>query len=1371
MPDTTADRPVAPGVDSLVSYVPPAVARLYEQRSDPLTAPRADRGPAAALFADITGFTALTERLAGQGPQGVEQLSHLLNEYFGRLVDEVNAHGGEVVKFAGDGLLAVWRADVEDLRTVTHRAAQCGLAVQTRFRGYETGSGEPLELTIAIGAGEMVAAHVGGVEGRWEFLTTGDPMVQVGVAEEHASPGTVVLAPPAWALVEADCGGQPLPNGAVRLYELREPLPLRAADPPPRSPQAEAALRGYLPAAILARVAAGHSGWLAELRRLTVLFLNVAGLDGTGPDPLAPLQRSMETIQRVLGRYEGTINKLMVDATGTACVAAFGLPPLAHEDDPSRAVHAALDLRTALHDLGFTCAMGIASGQAFCGPVGGERRREYTMIGDVVNLAARFMQAAGDDVWCDAATHQATRNQFAYDALPHFAVKGKVDAVPVYRPARAAGGTRARRVSAAGTGPLVGRRTELEAIRARLDAVQARRGGVLTIEGEAGIGKSRLVDELVRQARDAGATCLEGAADAVEQTTPYHAWRPIFTNLLNGDGAADGTVPAARLDQRLADAGAELQGLAPLLNSVLPLGLADNDLTEHMTGQLRAENTHLVLAGLLRAHAQVVRLVIVLEDAHWMDSASWALAVHVHRTLPEVLVVLVTRPYTDHTPGEFTQLVGGRDAHRLPLEPLPVRDTLQLVCARLSVRGLPAEVERLIDERAQGNPFFSEELAYALRDAGYLRIANGACTLAPEAENLRELALPDTVQGVVTSRIDRLTPTQQLALKAASVIGRVFAFRVLRDIYPVESDRSLLHEYLEALHTLDLTPIETPEPDLTYIFKHIITQEVAYNLMLQAQRQQLHRAAAEWYERTYAQELSPYYALLAHHWRNADAHAQALTYCARAGEQALQKGAFQEAVHFFTQALDMDSAEGEATGGTKVQRAKWERYLAEAYLTLGQLGEALAHTTRAMRLLGTPLPERPVGRLAMLASQVLRQAGHRLRRRPHPARTPEARERAQEVARNCALNTEMHYFRGDILPFLVSTVVGVNGADRSGDPRERLRTYAGSCMVLGALRLHRAVEHYSRLADAVADQVADPIARGYANMARSVYYLGHADWDRTHACLDRCLEAFTQLGHARYWGNSLSVRTLAHLMQGAYPLAHDSTEALIAVARQLAGDENYARALIHHGHRLYCIGADWDESARFLTDGADRLGSEGDRVHLVRARGLLALIHLRQGQPYQAMAAADAALALVPRSTPSPTIAFGLGAIAQVYLGLWEAGDTAAGPKARAVCSTMHKTVGKFRAAQAETYLCSGWARWLAGKHAAARRHWERARVAADTAQMPRERAAAHRMLGRHLPHEDAARRGHLEEACAIFERIGAQDDLARARAELDAGS
>jgi class 3 adenylate cyclase len=283
----------------------------------PLDAPGAERFSAAVLFADISGFTPLAERLARRGPGGAEALSGLLNGYFAELMALIAEHGGEVISFAGDGLLAVWPATGEnqDLTLATCRAGRCALAVQAALHGYQTLDGLRLWLRIGVGAGQVIGLHVGGVGGRWQLLLSGAPLVQGGLAEQQAARGEVVVSSEAWELAGDACIGQRLPRGGVRLWSAEASMGSRPGSHPTQD-FGDEVLHAYVPEVVRARLAAGQAEWLAELRRVTPLFLNLLDADPAAADQLEPLQLVMATVQPILQRYEGSLKQVVVDDKG-----------------------------------------------------------------------------------------------------------------------------------------------------------------------------------------------------------------------------------------------------------------------------------------------------------------------------------------------------------------------------------------------------------------------------------------------------------------------------------------------------------------------------------------------------------------------------------------------------------------------------------------------------------------------------------------------------------------------------------------------------------------------------------------------------------------------------------------------------------------------------------------------------------------------------------------------------------------------------------------------------------------------------------------------------------------------------------------------
>ena len=388
-----------------------------------------------------------------------------------------------------------------------------------------------------------------------------------------------------------------------------------------------------------------------------------------------------------------------------------------------------------------------------------------------------------------------------------------------------------------------------------------------------------------------------------------------------------------------------LASLLPLLDAITPFDMPDNEITAQMTGQVRADNVNALLVKLLAQ--QPAPFALIIEDGQWLDSASWSVVQAVHRQVEQCLLVLTIRPLLNSVPSEFDRLRQAPDTMIIRLSPLSPEAVQTLVGQRLGVRRVPEPVQRVIWEKAQGHPLFSEELTFALRDRHLIVVEDHVCRVAANAGDLAQLDLPGTLQGVIISRLDQLPPREQLTLKVASVIGHIFPVRALETVYPIEADRAYLTTYLTRLEVLDLMLKDLSTLEVAYLFKNVMTQEVAYGLIPFAQRRQLHADTARWYETAHARRLEPYYPLLAFHWRLAEDATQTLNYLTLAGAEALQEGAYREVVEFLTQALALVEAEGETvhqpitpiTQGN-LRRARWERQIGQAFYGLGNLPQS-----------------------------------------------------------------------------------------------------------------------------------------------------------------------------------------------------------------------------------------------------------------------------------------------------------------------------------------------------------------------------------------------------------------------------------------------
>ncbi len=659
-----------------------------------------------------------------------------------------------------------------------------------------------------------------------------------------------------------------------------------------------------------------------ERKLVTVLFADVIGSTTLGelldPEQITEIMNgAFAQFNSAVIRYGGTVARLL----GDAVLAIFGAPA-AHEDDPERAILAGLAIQEAAAEYARTIAesfglefgvrVGINTGLAVITTVGDDSRSEYTAMGDAVNVAARMQSAAtpGTVLVSGETYHFISR---VFDVTPRgpLEVKGKSATIDAYEIV----GLKNVPVKTRGlegiTSSLVGRDVELQSLRDGLQGIVDGHGTMVSIVGEAGLGKSRLIAELRSVAAGVSPPIvwMEGRSISYGQAVPYYPWRQMLRRQI---GVHATTPPAATRESlqqewkkyRLTDETLEfLEALLGIESDVASAATADRQRIEVTQGITDAVRDYLA------AVANTSPAVLVFDDLHWADEASLELLSAVADLVTDhaILLVAVVRP-DRHAASWSTldqiQSTLGRLFSCLNLEPLSATSSQQLLGNLLYVEELPETIRDLMLRKSEGNPFFLEEVIRSFIDSGYIIKENGHWRATRE---IVDVAIPDTLLGLLTSRIDRLpTPTKQV-VQIAAVIGRTFPYDVLSAVLdqaplPEHIDNPQLH--LERLAMEELVREWIHDPRLEYIFKHALTQEAAYDLLLMRRRREYHRRVGLVLEELYPQQVAELAPLIAHHYWLGEDWPEAVRYSQLAGAEASRAGARHEAADHYDRAYN-----------------------------------------------------------------------------------------------------------------------------------------------------------------------------------------------------------------------------------------------------------------------------------------------------------------------------------------------------------------------------------------------------------------------------------------------------------------------------------
>ena len=873
---------------------------------------------------DLSGFTALAERLQAKGRAGAEELVLAVSGVFEGLIGIANRRGGDTLKFRGDALLILFSGDA-------HAEKACRAASEMQWFIEQTGEtmssvGE-VELRMSTGIYSGVC-HFFLVDSSHRELVVAGPAATATIRlEDEANAGEVLVSPATAAAVGPDwLAGER--GGAALLALGRDP----DAKAPPLAdevdrPTAELELEAFVPAALRSylRLEAGE----AEHRQVTAAFLKFTGIDALlargGP---AAVSEALAALAVVVGGVTSELGLTFlesdIDRDGGKLYLVGGAPSStgADEERMLRALRVILDSNSAL-----TLSAGVHRGPAFAGDIGASARRTYAVMGDTVNLAARLAaRAEPDEILATAEVLERSPTRFETIPQP-FLVKGKERAITAYGVGDVTGvaeGERAQEL------PIVGRRQELAELTEAVAAARLRQGQVVELVGEPGIGKSRLVEEV--KTMTVGFTQLVARCDQYGISTPYLPFRGLLRPLAGITDEESAAEAGARLKPWIEAVMPEFAPWLPLLAIPFDAEVPMTPEAEEIEPTFRRERVFKTVEDFL-LRVLVMPTLIVFEDTHWIDDASHSVLLHLVRSsAPRPWLVAITRrpqglPFIDEP----------EDGRRLiELSALPAEETARLALSAAGEVALSEELLGEVSRRSGGNPLFVRELVAASR-----------------AESGGIVALPETVETLITSRIDTLEPGDRFLLRNASVLGARFELDLLADV---------LADELEDVGDLDrwrrLGEFVAWEGTNQLRFRHDLFRTVAYEGLSFRRRREIHGRVGTVLERRAgkgAVELAP---LLSLHFLHAEDYERAWRYSVAVGQLAQRRSANVDAAELFQRALvaaehlELPPPEvadvAEALGDVCELAARYEE-AGEAYRLAGELVEDGLAESRLMR--------------------------------------------------------------------------------------------------------------------------------------------------------------------------------------------------------------------------------------------------------------------------------------------------------------------------------------------------------------------------------------------------------------------------------------
>ncbi|MGQ9706309.1 MAG: tetratricopeptide repeat protein [bacterium] len=833
------------------------------------------------LLVDLSGFSDLSDRISKSGKFAPEDILNILNRFFSTILEVTGEFGGILLKFSGDAMLVLFRGRGGNIRRESRlQAISCAYMIKERLK--ELGSLEtpigPVTLTVnmAINNGRFTDLRVGS-HTRIERIISGSVVEELSRCEDATEPGEISLTRRTYKYME-DCITVKPKRGTLFL-SLTE-IKFNPSDHKVKREKIDTSsleinrLKPYLPIGVFEKLISlpDDLPLIGEHRKAVILFINYRGLKRD----LAVQNIFFNTAHRIVRKYDGMINKIDPFKTGERLMVVFGVPT-AHEDDEMRASFCAVELMKALisENRELRVKIGMHVGHLFAGNLGSQNRREYTVIGGTVNIASRLMEITpSNSILSSEELKEKVVNRFWFNPMGHLRLKGIEEPKEV----SIIQGIRRVPLLVSERRSIIGRDREVDEMTRYIKDVRDGKGTILIIDGEAGIGKTRLVEEALSIAVDNNFRIYKGDCTGFGRDIPFYPWRSILNDIFGLTPFEDRDVAEEKVSAMLKGFGQS--EWTPVLCQALGFDVQDTPLTASLDPELKRQRVFDMVLYILKRMAHSEPILIIIDDLQWIDPTSKDMLYFISPriTNDRLFIILALRPEID-----VSDIKSYKNSYSINLTPLDFHSIEKLIKDRTGLKEISNTFINLILDISNGNPFYTEEITNLLFEKRVIvKDEKGRVIMK---DDINEIDIPQTVNDIILSRVDFLDERTKGILKVASVIGRTFRLKVLDALQDIANGEELKN-ILKNLERLDITLLNQGDPDWEYIFKHLMTHDVVYSTIPYGVRIELHGKVAKYLEEEMWGDITSRYELIAYHNSNANQFEKAYEYYLKAAQKA-----------------------------------------------------------------------------------------------------------------------------------------------------------------------------------------------------------------------------------------------------------------------------------------------------------------------------------------------------------------------------------------------------------------------------------------------------------------------------------------------------